>query len=713
MIAKEFALESDFPRIDYANWRKGVEGELKGIPFDKKMVSHTYEGIDLQPIYTEQVFPTSGDPMGVPGFSPFVRGSQVLGNSLTGWDIRQEHADPHPAEVNAQILDDLRNGVSSIVLRFDAASSACYDADDPHAAELSGREGVIISAAADLQRALDQVQLDIAGVWLDAGGVFLPAAALYLTSARLMGIEPDRLLGGFNADSLGALMREGSLPVPLDVALKQMADLAAWTDAHAPHMTAVQVGTAVYHHAGATSAQDLAFMLGTGVEYLRALTAAGLDVNTAAKQITFSVSIGCRFYQAIAKIRAARMLWAQVVESCGGDAAAQTMRLRATTSRRVLTTRSPAINILRNTAACYAAAIAGADAITTDPFDAPAVLSTELSRRNARNIQLILAEECHLNHVIDPAGGSWYIDWYTRQLAEKAWALFQQIEAQGGMLAAATRGWVGRQIDAVELRRERDIATRKLPITGISEHPDISEKKLGEIAPRRVEVRMAAAQRLSSRRKTYAPQPALDLLVGTAGRTDIPAGELTARTIAAAGAGATLGQLTAALHPAGAEPAQAVALVSHPFDEAFEELRDASDAFAERHGHKPRVFIAGVGSIAEQIGRKTFARDFFEAGGFEVLARETKYDVDSSAAEFARSGAKIAVICSTDKQYATCVVQLAPKLKEVGARTVILAGNPGASEETYRAAGVDRFIFLKCDALETLSSLLRDEGALS
>ena len=712
MIAKEFALENDFPKIDYATWRKAVEGELKGIPFDKKMVSRTYEGIDLQPIYTEDIFPTSGDPFGVPGFSPFTRGSQVLGNSRTGWDIRQEHSDPDPAEVNAHILADLRNSVNSIVLRLDAGSSAGYDADDPHAAQLSGRDGVIISAAGDLQRALDHVHLDIAGVWLDAGSSFLPAAALYVASARQAGIDPHRLLGGFNADPLGTLMHEGSLPVPLDVALKQMVDLAAWTGAHAPHMTAVEVGTSPYHHAGATSAQDVAFLLGTGVEYLRALTAGGLDVNAASKQIAFSVSVGCRFYQAIAKIRAARMLWAHLVGSCGGDAAAQTMRLRTTTSRRVMTTRSAALNILRNTAACYAGAIAGADAITTIPFDAPVVLSTELSRRIARDTQLILAEECHLNHVIDPAGGSWYIDWYTRQLADKAWALFQQIEAQGGMLAAASSGWVVQQISPVELKRERDIATRRLPITGVSEHPDISEKKLAEAAPSRVELRMAAAQRLSNWRKTHVPQPALDLLIGAAQRSDLPAGELTARVIDAAEAGATLGQLAAALSAQGTEPAHVAPLVVHPFDEVFEELRDASDAFAAGHGHRPRVFLAGVGSIAEQIARKTYAKNFFEAGGFEVLAREAKFDVDSAAAEFAKSGAKIAVICSTDKQYVSCVVGLAPKLKQAGARTVIVAGNPGASEPSYRAAGVDRFIFVKCDVIETISSLLRDEGAL-
>src|SRR5271166_5399219 len=709
MIAKEFSLGNDFPRIDYATWRKAVEAELKGVAFEKKMISQTYEGIDLQPIYTEEIYPTSGDPSGMPGSPPFIRGSQVLGNSLAGWDIRQEHGAADPAEASAQILDDLCNGVSSIVLRFDAASSAGYDADDPHVAELTGRDGVIISAAADLQRVLDQVHLDIAGVWLEAGAAFLPAAALHVTSARLAGIEPDHLVGGFNADPLGALMRDGSLPVPLDVALKQMADLATWTAAHAPRMTAVEVGTAPYHHAGATTTQDLAFLLGTGVEYLRALTAGGLDVNAAAKQIAFSVSIGPRFYLATSKIRAARMLWAQVVASCGGDAAAQTMRLRTTTSRRVQTTRNPELNILRNTATCYAGAIAGAEAITTVPFDAPVVLGTDLSRRNARNIQLILAEECHLNRVIDPAGGSWYIEWYTRQLAERAWALFQQIEAQGGMQAATSSGWVAKQIDIVELKRAHDIAARKVPITGITEHPDISEKKLDKTAPSRIELRMAAAQRLSNWRKTQTPQPALDLLVGAVRRSDIAAGDLTARAIAAAGAGATLGQLAAALRPPGAEPAHVVALAVHPFDEAFEALRDASDAFAARHGHRPRVFLAGVGSIAEQIGRKTYAKNFFEAGGFEVVAREAKYDVDSSAAEFAKSGTKIAVICSTDKQYGTCVAQLAPKLKVAGARTVILAGNPGAHEAAYRAAGVDRFIFLKCDALDTLSSLQRDE----
>ena len=717
MIEKEFKLGTEFPRIDYSTWRAAVEQEVKA-PFEKRMVSATYEGFALQPLYTEELFATGGDPSGFPGFQPFARGSSPLGATIAGWDIRQEHADPDPAAANAHIHEDLANGVTSIGLRFDAAACAGLDADDPRAAELTGHDGVMISTASDLRLALDRVRLDHAGVWLDAGGAFLPAAALYVTAARQAGVELDRLLGSFDADPLGALVREGSLPVPLDLALRQMADLACWTAANAPRMTSVRVCTQPYHDAGATSAQDVAFLLATGVEYLRTLTDAGLAIDQAAQQVSFSVSLGCRFYQAIAKIRAARLLWAQVVAACGGSETAGKARLRTTTGRRVITTRNPMLTILRNTAAAYAGAIGGADAITTVPIDAPDVLSADLSRRNARNTQLILAEECHLNHVIDPAGGSWYIEWYTQRLAEQAWALFQDIEAEGGMIAAVTSGWVAQHIDAVEAKREHDIATRKLAITGISEHASFSAgTAVREPAADPVAQRAASIERLVVWRQAHAPEAALGRLAdasvaGGLAAGGPTAGVLTALALAAAEAGGTIGAIAAALVPAATEPAHVTPLAVHPFDEGYEHLRDAADAFAETHGHRPRVFLAGIGSIAQQLGRKTFARNFFQAGGFEVLAREGNFDVDQAVADFAASGTRIAVICSTDKLYPTAVAALAPRLKAAGARTVVLAGKPGEEEAAYRAAGVDTFIFVKSNVLAILTSLLREEGAL-
>ena len=711
-IAKKFQLGSDFPRIDYPTWQAEVETKLKGAPFAKRMVSHTYEGIDLQPIYTEEIYATAHDPAGLPGYPPFLRGAQPLGNVLAGWDIRQEHAHPDPAVANAQIAEDLNGGVTSIDLRLDGAASQGLDADDPRASDLTGRDGVSVSCVGDIDRLAHGVRLDVAGFHLDPGAAFLPLASLYVVAAKNAAVPVGDLLGGFNADPLKALVRDGALPVPLDTALAEMADLAAWTARNAPHMTSVEVSTSPYHNAGATAVADVAFAVGTGLDYLRVLTGAGMDVDTAARQITFSMALGCRFYLAIAKIRAVRKLWADVIAASGGGIEAQKMRLRVSTGRRVLTTRNQSLNILRNTVACYAGAIAGADIITTTPFDTPTGLPGEASRRNARNTQLVLAEECHLPQVIDPAGGSWYIEWYTNEIASRAWSVLQQVEAQGGMIRAVLSGWVTGQITPTEAARERDIAVRKVAVTGVSEHPVLTEKRAAQEQPAYGALAIAASRRLSEWRRQHEQGRgvALDALGAVSA---IGTGVVTAAAIVAAEAGATLGEIAKRLIPEGGEPAVMAPLSVRPYDAAFEELRDAAEAFASKHGKRPRVYLAGIGSIAEQVARKNYARNFFEAGGFAVLAQEARFDVDEAASAFAASGAKIAVICSTDKQYASAVGALTPKLRAAGARTVVLAGHPGQSEAAYRAAGVDRFIYIRCDVLEALWALLRAEDVQS
>jgi methylmalonyl-CoA mutase len=706
-VAKEFQIGSDFETIDRSAWQREVEADLKGVPFSKRMISQSYEGIELEALYTEEVFATTGNPGGLPGYPPFVRGTQPLGNVLTGWDIRQEQGHPDPADANVRILEDLNGGVTSIDLRLDGAARHGLDADDPRAAELTGRDGVSISSVADLGLLTHGVKLEIAGFHFDAGAAFLPVASLYVALAKEKGVPLSELRGGFNADPLKALARDGYLPMPLNTALRQMADLAAWTAENAPHMTAVEVSSAPYHNAGATAVADVAFAIGTGIDYLRALTDAGLDIETAARQITFSMGLGCRFYLAIAKIRAIRRLWADVVSASGGSAQAQKMVLRVATGRRVLTTRYPSLNILRNTVASYAGAVAGADIITTAPFDAPNGLPTEVSRRNARNTQLILAEECHLGQVIDPAGGSWYIEWYTNEVAKRAWKMLQQVEAQGGMIQAVVDGWVAEQIKPTEAAREKDIATRKVAVIGVSEHPIVTEQRADQAQPDYHQLATAAAHRLADWRQRHGRSAALDALAS------VPAGSglLTTAAIAAARAGATLGQIVQNLVPKDYQPTEIAPLSVHPYDDAFEELRDAAVAFMSKHGHRPRVFLAGIGSIAEQVARKTYATEFFQAGGFEVVARDAKFDVAESVAGFAASKAGIAAICSTDKRYATAVAELAPKLKAAGAVSVVLAGNPGQSEAAYRAAGVDRFIYVRCNVLDTLWSLLRAEEA--
>ena len=715
MIERELKILDDFPPVSYDTWKPQAVADLKGVPFEKKMITHTYEGIDIQPIYTPESWPSANDPSGFPGSRPYTRGTRPLGHSLDGWDVRQEVLHPEPAEVNRIVLEELDNGVTSVELKLDAAASAGLDADDPRSAGLCGRDGVMVYSLGDLDQALKGVQMDVVPVSLEAGAAFLPAAALLAALWEETGVEGWKVLGAFNADPLGALMRDGALPQPLDVALLHMTDLAAWTTSHLPNVNSVRVSTAVYHHAGANSVQDLAFAMGTAVEYLRAMTAAGLEFDAAVRQIAFHETVGCKFFQSIAKLRAIRKLWAKVMEACGADVkAASGLRLIVETSRRVMTHRDPWVNLLRNTAASFAGAVGGADAIITLPMDAAAGLSVESTRRLARNTQLILQEECQLNQTVDPAGGSWFLEKLTDEMAERAWSLFQQVEGLGGMITAVTGGWVRDQFQAVEKRREQDIATRKAAITGVSEHTTVFEKDLSRPAPDYPELRTKAAGRLlkwrHDRRQSNSVA-ALGAVVAKSRRGS----ELMASAVEAARAGATIGELTSTLAEPGAnrQGASTPSLASHPYAAAYEQLRDMVDAYAQAHGgERPQIFLANIGTRREFLARSNYARDFFEAGGFEPVDNDGFTDAQAAAAAFAASRAEIAVICSTDARYATDVEQVAARLLAAGARIVVLAGNPGSNEARYRAAGVNQFIFIKCNVLEILRSLLHQVGVL-
>ena len=715
MIEKELTIVSDFPPVSYDKWQASVVADLKGVPFEKKLVHRSIEGFEIQPLYTANDWPSDGDPSGFPGFLPLTRGDQVLGHSTAGWDIRQEHLHPSPADANKAILEDLEHGVTSIQVPLDAAACAGLDADAREAVELCGKDGVMAYSLGDFGSVLNEVQLDIAPASIDGGAAFLPAAALMAALLRQRKLDPTNVRCTFSADPLGALMSGGELTVPLDVALKQMADLAVWTATLYPKAAAVQVDTGAYHHAGANSTQDLAFVVATAVEYLRAMTGAGLDVNTAAGQIGFSVSLGCQFFQSIAKLRALRKIWGKIVTASGGnEAAARSTRVQVRTSRRILTRRDPWVNLLRNTVCCFAGAVGGADSITTAPLDAAIGLSDEFSRHLARNTQIILLEESHLNRVIDPAGGSWFLESFTDRLAAEAWKLLQAIEDRGGMIRAALDGWVAEQIRPVEAVREKNLATRKQIVTGVSEHTDAHEKPLVRSKPDFIRLRTEASTRLVAWRRDHPCSAAVAALATVVADNSRAPGALTEAAVKAAEAGATLGQLSAAL-ASGADRTKAVhiePLAIHPYAAAYEELRDASDQFAARTKKRPMTFLANMGTPVDFIARSTYALNFFQAGGFEVINNDGFTDPSAAAAAFVQSHCGIAVICSSDKKYEQVAQETAQRLKASGARTVILAGNPGTHEAKYRAAGIDRFIFVRCDVLNTLQELLHEEGVL-
>ena len=699
-LPSEFTIADDFPAISYQQWRSLVEEDLKGAPFEKKLVTRTYEGIDIQPVYTRPDTATVCDPNGLPGEMPFVRGSQTPEVALGGADLRQEYFHPDPAETNKQIRADLAGGVTSIQLHFDQAASQGFDPDEMAVAELLVADGVMAHSLCDLEATLQDVQLDQVGVSLDTGAAFMPAAALLVSLWQKRGIDLALVQGAFNSDPLSALSRRGHLPMSLDTSLALLGDLAQWTTQNSPHVTAVGVNTAPYHCAGATAAQDLAFQMATGVTYLRAMTSQGMSIDEAAKQILFRVELGTHHFLAIAKLRAARQLWSRVVEASGGAPESGGMKIHARTSNRVLTHRDPYVNILRNTVAMFAASIGGANIVTSVPFDCLLRLPDEFSQRVARNTMLIIQEEAHLHRVVDPSGGSWFLDSITNQLAREAWEIFQEIERREGMAAVLLSGWVAEQITSAHAPRATDIARRKEGITGVSEFPDITETPLETVAPDFTALRLAAAERTIHSRK--------DLDLAKALSTT---GSKTAASIDAAARGATIGQLArlAGLHDSAIE---VQAIEARSFAQPFEELRDAVDAWETRHGRRPAVFLANMGPVAHHTARASYAKNFFEAGGFKILSNEGFKDAAAAAKAFAESGASTAVICSSDKLYQELVPEVAAQLKQAGAKAVVLAGNPGDKEADWLNAGVDRFIYIKCNVLEILRDLLREEGVL-
>jgi methylmalonyl-CoA mutase len=697
-----FSIADVFPAADYAQWRELVDQALNGAPFDRKLVTRTVEQIDIQPVYTLDDEINGDDPLGFPGLAPFVRGRTAMGATQSGWGLRQEYTHPDPAATNTAIREDLAGGVNSIHLQLDAAAAAGLDPDQDEAGSRAGLNGVMVSHVDSLDAVLDGVHLHMIDLSLDGGAAFLPAAAVLAALWKRRGVSLDEVSGAFNADPLAALARAGRLPWKLEEGLTQLAALAKWTTRHAPRVQAVVVDTTPYQDAGATVTQEIAFAAATAVAYLRAMTEAGMSVDDAAKQIQFRFGVGTHHFLEIAKLRAARMIWSRVVEACGGAADAGAMTIHCRTAERVLTQRDPYVNMLRNTVAVFAAGIGGADWITSVPFDSLLRLPDAFSRRAARNTALVLQEESHLHHVIDPAGGSWYLDRLTSDVADKSWQLFQQIESEGGMAAVLRSGWAGAQIDAAWETRAKDIARRKTGITGVSEFPNVAEEPLAVNAPDLEALRRAAVQKVR------------EVKHETGAATDLTAAEdVAAAAVAAAEAGSTIGQLARGL---GFQTHAAEAMTALPqrrFAAAFERLRDGCDAWEQQHGQRPQVFLVNLGPVAHHTARATWSGNFFEAGGFGVITNNGFDDPQAAVEAFQGSGAKIAVICSSDRLYEELVPATAAGLKEVGAETVVLAGHPGDHEASWREAGVDRFIFMKCDVLQTLRELLQQQGVIS
>ncbi|WP_327426650.1 methylmalonyl-CoA mutase subunit beta [Streptomyces sp. NBC_01236] len=441
------SLAAEFPDATHEQWQRLVAGvlrksgkEVSDDAAEDALSTALEDGLRARPLYTAH--DSAPDP-GVPGFAPFVRGGRAEGNTLGGWDVRQQHT----AADGAAVLADLENGVTSLWL-------------------VIGEGGIPVSS---LGRVLDGVYLDLAPVVLDAGREVEPAARELLRLYGERGVAKEAARGNLGADPLGFEARTGD--DGFDFA--PVAALARRCAEEYPGLRALTVDALAYHEAGGSAAQELGSSLATGVAYLRALTDAGLTVEQAAAQLEFRYAATADQFLTIAKLRAARRLWARVAEVCGAPGG---QVQHAVTSPVMMSRRDPWVNMLRTTVATLAAGVGGADAVTVLPFDHALGLPDAFARRIARNTSTILVEESHLSRVIDPAGGSWYVERLTDELAHAGWEFFQRIEQEGGQAAALRSGRLRQDLADTWAARSAKLAKRREPITGVSEFPNLAER---------------------------------------------------------------------------------------------------------------------------------------------------------------------------------------------------------------------------------------------
>ncbi len=642
----DLALAAEFPAATDTQWREAVARALKGADFDRKLTSRTADGIVIQPLY------------------PKADGDVVAKAAAGPWRIVQRVDLPTPAMAQEQAAADLAGGADALSLCFSGSRAA-------------RGAGLHVENLAELDHALDGVMLDLIHLRIEPTPAARVHAALVAALAEKRGHAPDALDISFGLDPIGLFAGTGRLSAPFDLIAKRtteaIGDLAA-RGFRGPFLTC---DGRIPHEAGSSEAQELAYVLACGVAWLRGLEANGLALDAARRALSFTLVADADEFLTIAKMRALRKLWARIEEACG--LAPEPIRLHAETAWRSLTQRDPHVNLLRGTIAVFAAGIGGADSVTALPFTSALGLPDAFARRLARNTQLILIEESNLAKVADPAAGAGGFEALTDAFCEKAWALFQEIEREGGIVASLGEGKLQARIATTRAALEKAIATRKAPITGASEFPNIHE------APVAVLDAGAATPSMGAMRREG---PRLDF----SGMID------------AMKSGAMRGGFAPHPHP----HLDCAPLTSHRLAEPFEALRDHSDHLLQVNGARPKIFLANLGPIAAFTARAMFAKNFFEAGGIEAEANDGfAYNGDTDLVAmtdaFKRSGAKLACLCGSDDFYHREAIDAAMALKASGADAVWLAGHPTDMEAQLRAAGVEGFIYMGCDAVAALA----------
>jgi methylmalonyl-CoA mutase len=682
------------PTLD--DWRALAAKDLRGADVDERLTWHTPEGIDVKPVYTAADIEGIEATGSLPGFPPFVRGVRATMYAGRPWTIRQYAGFSTAEESNAFYKRNLAAGQKGLSVAFDLATHRGYDSDHPRVVGDVGKAGVAIDSVEDVKILFDGIPLDEMSVSMTMNGAVLPVLAAYIVAGEEQGVAPEQLSGTIQNDILKEFMVRNTYIYPPEPSMRIVADIIAYTAEHMPRFNSISISGYHMQEAGATADQELAFTIADGLEYVRAARSRGLHIDAFAPRLSFFFAIGMNFFMEVAKLRAARLLWSRVLAPFEPQNPASSMlRTHCQTSGVSLTEQDPYNNIVRTAFEAMAAVLGGTQSLHTNAFDEALGLPTDFSARIARNTQLILAEETGVPNVVDPLGGSYFVEALTDALAARAWSLIEEVEELGGMTRAVESGMPKLRIEESAARRQARIDRGEETIVGVNRYR-VAEPELVEVLDIDntdvLRQQVAKLQRVRAERDEARCQDALRAV------NEAAAGDanLLARCVDAARARATVGEMSDAMeevfsrHRATVRSITGVYGSAYEGDEGFARICAEVDAFAEVEGRRPRMLVVKLGQDGHDRGAKVIATAFADIG-FDVDMGPLFQTPAEAARDAVENDVHVVGVSSQAAGHKTLVPDLVAELKAAGAGDILVVCGgviPPQDYDFLRDAGV-------------------------
>ncbi|MET0100404.1 MAG: methylmalonyl-CoA mutase [Sedimenticola sp.] len=668
--------DSSTPTID--DWSKQAEKELRGRPLEE-LTWNTPEGIDVKPLYTADDLASVTHTDSLPGFAPFVRGPRSTMYAGRPWTVRQYAGFSTAEESNAFYKRNLAAGQQGLSVAFDLATHRGYDSDHPRVVGDVGKAGVAIDSVEDMKILFDGIPLDKVSVSMTMNGAVLPVMANYIVAAEEQGVAPEQLAGTLQNDILKEFMVRNTYIYPPAPSMRIVADIIGYTAEHMPKFNSISISGYHMQEAGATNVQELAFTIADGLEYVRAAIDKGLDVDRFAPRLSFFFAIGMNFFMEVAKLRAARLLWAELMEEHfqPKDPRSKMLRTHCQTSGVSLTAKDPYNNVMRTAIEAMAAVLGGTQSLHTNSFDEALALPTDFSARIARNTQLVIQEETGITKVVDPLAGSYYVESLTDSLVQEARKLIGEVEELGGMTKAVESGMPKLRIEEAAALRQARIDRGEEVIVGVNkyqleEEPEVEVLDIDNTAVR--ESQVARLVEVRSSRDDSACRQALDALTRAA---QDGSGNLLALAVDAARARATVGEISDALekeygrHKAVTRSVAGVYGSAYEGDEMFGEIKQQIEAFAEQEGRRPRMLVVKMGQDGHDRGAKVIATAYADLG-FDVDIGPMFQTPEEAARQAAENDVHVVGVSSLAAGHKTLVPQLIEALKAEGAGDILV-----------------------------------------